>query len=261
MWNSNPPQYPELTEEEKAQAIWDRRKQKGQQLFSKAYAKNTKGERTFPTFTAKEFMEFIVKRGKARAEDLDWVDFIVNDDNKPVITLLSLYFTKDERFLSQKKGYSFRKGILLIGPMGVGKTNLLELCQVNPFASFIPSKCKDIVGEFSRERHGGQQVIDLYANDLFVENADDTFGHHFLGRSFDDLGQESIGKHYTWEANVMEQIIEKRYDSGNFYRTHATSNHTLDQFSDIYSPRVEDRCYEMFNVIQYPSTAKSFRRQ
>lgn len=261
-WNSNPPVYPDLTVEETEKAIRDARMQKGQQQFSEAYAKKTKGIRMFPVFTAKEFREFIVKRGKGRALDAGWDDFIINSDNQPILKILSLYFTRDERFLTLKKGYSFRKGIMLIGKTGVGKTVLMELFQLNPFVPFIPCKCKNVVAEYSKEKTGGQQIIDQYSNNLFVDSTDTdyTFGHQTLGRMFDDLGQEALGKHYTREANVMEDILENRYNAGDFFRTHITSNHTIDQFRELYGPRVEDRCHEMFNVVEYPATAKSFRR-
>lgn len=260
MWTSEPPQYPELTQEELEKLVFKARREKGQALYSLAYSKQAKGIRTFPTLTAKEFREWITKRGQARAKDLGWKGFDVDKDNENVLKILALYFTKDERFEEVKPGYSFRKGIFLAGPTGVGKTQLMELCDTNPLASYTPHTCQVIVGEFSDEKKGGQKVIDYYSQDTVADNPDKTFGHEVLGRFYDDLGQEDEGVHYTKRQNVMAQILDNRHRYGNYFRTHITSNHTLDEIGKIYGPRIEDRFYEMFNVIEFPPTAKSRRR-
>ena len=260
-WNSEPPVYPELDEDELASLVAKARMQKGQQAFKLAYNKLSTGVREFPTFTAQPFREFIKKRGDAKAKDLHWKagSFVIDDDNLAVLKLLSLYFTKDERFTTVNPDYSLYKGIYLCGNTGVGKTILMDLCDTNPHACYTRHDCQVIANEYTDKKEGGQLVIDYYSSNGSPANTDNTFGHSATGRFFDDLGQEDIGNHFGNVRNVMAQIIEARYRMGTYQRTHFTSNHTLEELGPLYGPRVPDRLREMCNIIEYPSTAKSRR--
>jgi len=261
MWNSNPPQYPELTDSELQEVVLKARMQKGQALYSHAYAKRAKGVREFPTFDAKSWLEWIQKRGNARAIDQKWPSgkFDIDGDNRTVLKLLSLYFTRDPRFETTRPGYSLHKGIYLVGSFGVGKSHLMELFDINLHTPFARHDCQVICGEYESRQEGGQAVIDHYSNNTLVSNPDNTMGHEYLGRFFDDLGQEDTARYFGKDKNVMAAIIENRYRARQFHMTHFTSNHTLDQLDDLYGQRVSDRLREMCNVIEYPATAKSRR--
>lgn len=261
MWTSDPPQYPELTDEEREEVIQKARQQKGQALYSRAYAKRSKGVREFPQFDAKTFRDWIKQRGDAKAIDCKWKSgqFDIDADNKNVLKILALYFTRDKRFEELNSSYSLFKGIYLVGPTGVGKTKLMELCDINPHGSYSRHDCQVIAGEYEDKKTGGQRVIDLYSANTESSNPDSTFGHLYLGRFFDDLGQEDMSRHFGKDKNVMAAIIENRYRHGNYHLTHFTSNHTINDLDDLYGSRVPDRLREMCNLIEYPSTAKSRR--
>lgn len=267
MWKSDPPQYPELTADEADAAISRARMEKGKILFQQAYARQASGKREFPEFNATNFRAFIEKRGRARALDQHWSagDFFTDKDNQDVIKLLCLYFTGDPRFNDVSGGkYSLHKGVFLCGPSGVGKTELMDLCGINPFAPFTRHDCQVIAGEYANKKEGGQQVIDYYSNNTIVLGTDKdfTFGKDTSGRLFDDLGQEDLANHFGNEKNVMAQVIENRYRQRNFHLTHFTSNDTVDQLDEkgVYGFRVPDRLREMCNVIEFPPTAKSRRK-
>lgn len=259
-WNSDPPIYPQLTEEECDELVKKARFLKGQSAYKVAYNKKINGVREFPVFTAKTFREFVVARGTARAQDLHWESgkFDVDADNQAILKILSLYFTRDPRFV--ELGYSLHKGIFLSGGTGVGKTILMQLCSVNPLASYAQDDCQ-VITEAYAAKTGGSSVIDHYSTNTAVANSDLTFGHTVLGRFFDDLGQESNARHFGNERNVMGDIIENRYRAGGYHLTHFTSNHTVDELAALYGPRPSDRIHEMCNIIEYPATAKSRRRR
>lgn len=262
MWISNPRQYPELTEEEHKSsvdaAIFEARRQKGQALYNQAYGAKVNGERKFPTLDASSFKEIIRRRGEARSRQANWTSpFVIDNDNKSIISLLCLYFTNDERFNKQGEGFSLFKGIALVGDTGVGKTVLMQLCNKNPHVCYAQHDCKRIADEFTKE---GTSVIDHYVTNTAVTNTDDFFGQQVTGRFFDDLGTESTAKHFGNERNVMGDIIEGRHQNRNFHLTHLTSNHTLDDIHEMYGKRVADRIREMCNIIEFPAEAKSRRR-
>jgi hypothetical protein len=262
MWTSKPPRYPQLTEEECDELVRQARIEKGRRLYDDAYAKRIKGEREFPRLDAKAFRELILKRGQARSADENWDQpFAIDADNEAVVKILALYFTRDDRFASIAPGYSLNKGLYLVGDMGVGKTKLMDACDINPYACYVRNDCQLIAGEYEDKKEGGQAVIDYYSANAVPVNTDATFGQQVQGRFYDDLGQESISRHFGKDKNVMGSIIENRYRMGAYQLTHFTSNLTLDQLGALYGPRVPDRLWEMCNVIEFPVTAKSRRGQ
>jgi len=255
---------PELTEEEKEKvietALFHAKKEKGQILFNAAYSKQISKAPQFPVLSAESFRDIIVNIGIARSRDRKWPEeFKMDDLNKGIINTLSMYFTKDTRFLEINPDFSFQKGILLIGRTGCGKTQLMQLCTDNPKQSYSQHDCPDIVEDYAK-KDIGQLVFDQFETNGANNNKDRYFGQPFLGRFFDDLGAEPVGKHMGNERNVIGEIIQLRYKKHPHYFTHFTSNLVMEDLEDFYGARVADRLREMCNVIEFPATAKSRRR-
>jgi len=254
---------PELTIEERDKiievAIASARREKGQGLFNSAYNKKISKPPEFPILTASLFKDILVNIGSARSIDKVWPEpFKVDENNKGIINTLCMYFTKDDRFLSAGKGFSFNKGILLIGRTGCGKTQLMQLCSENPKQSYSQHDCPDIVEDYAK-KDIGQLVFDEFEKNPINHNKDRCFGQVQLGRFFDDLGAEPLGKHMGNERNVIGEIIQLRYKKHPHHLTHFTSNLVIDELEDFYGARVADRLREMCNIIEYPSTASSRR--
>ena len=208
-------------------------------------------------------MDFIIERGNARLADCGYTTkFVIDDDNRNIVSLLALYFTSDPRF-EEQNGYSLRKGLMLVGPRGCGKTMLLDLCGFNPKLPFTVSVCQDCVNEFIAPNNA-IPTLSKYASNREVD-ALSFWGHGFIGRAFDDLGEESQAKSYGNERNVMEDILMQRHRNLPHHSTHTTSNNSLAQLQEqaekglSYDKRLIDRLREMFNIIEFPKTAKSRR--
>ncbi|GAB3164556.1 ATPase [Telluribacter humicola] len=221
---------------------------------------------TYPTITPHEFLDLIVKRANARFADRGQDrTFSVDDDNRDVINLLCMYFTDDPRFEEQTdssgKKYSHRKGIMLVGKRGCGKTLLMEMCSFNPKLPYSISVCQNIVNEFLKKDQA-MSTLSKYSDNPANLDAYSHWGHTWMGRFFDDFGSESQAITYGNERNVMDDILMERHRSLPYISTHITSNLTLKQLMDInfYDERLLDRMKEMFNVIEFPPTAQS-RRQ
>ena len=96
----------------------------------------------------------------------------------------------------------------------------------------------DICAEFSDEsRDGGYYALQTYITSS--------------RQAFDELGSETIptGRGGNFE-NVMQYVLQRRYDLRDNQFTHATTNLSLQQLSQVYSPRIYDRCKEMFNFVE-----------
>ncbi len=189
--------------------------------------------------------------------------FELTESDVEIYRLLSLYFSNDKSFESEKESFSMKKGILLFGNIGCGKTTTINLFRKNQNLSFHVSACMDISSEFSK---GGQEAIDKYSYDITVSNKQKYFGQDSIGRCFDDLGTERLGMNFGDKNNVMAEILMSRYrmchsfHDGNFTNTHLTTNCTPDEIKELYGDRVFSRITEMFNIITYPKTAQDKRK-
>lgn len=165
-------------------------------------------------------------------------NFIIDDNNKNVIRLLNVYFSKDD-LLMQKHfpQYSTRKGLLIVGKCGTGKTLMLKIYKriIQNIRSqvFKIVTANEVVREYDET---GSQALKMHLS------------HRIM---FDDFGSENIGKHYGKTEEVFKTIIEERYNLFINKRvpTYLTSNLSLSQIKNRYGDRVSSRINEMFNVI------------
>lgn len=147
------------------------------------------------------------------------------------------------------------RGLLLWGDIGTGKSTLMliirEFCRhVRPFVDGMPYSFRitnviDICAEYADESsHGGYSAIQTYISSK--------------RQAFDELGSETTptGRWGNYE-NVMQYILQRRYDMRDANFTHATTNLSLDQIAEVYSARIYDRCKEMFNFVEI--RGKTFR--
>lgn len=179
------------------------------------------------------------------------IPLTLDADNHPVFKALCRYFTGHESFEKMGDGYSLKKGIMLCGNVGRGKTTLMSLFRANKRQSFRLISCRDLADRFATEGH---ELLHNWSRPINVPSHIDTFYQNEIGVCFDDLGTESSKKNFGNEVNVMENILMNRYDLGvmPFYYTHVTTNLSGDQIEEFYGTRVRSRMREMFNMIILP---------
>jgi hypothetical protein len=184
--------------------------------------------------------------------------FTVDATNQPVLEAVLAYFIQDDAWC-QKLGLNPQKGVLLLGPVGCGKTTTVQLFARNRFRLIAT---RDVARSFLKE---GYPVLEKYGAHSFAKKATG-YGTQFqydqpVTYCFDDLGIEQNAKLYGNDCNVMAEILLDRYDQFVRYGmlTHMTTNLNAEELERLYGDRVRSRLREMFNLISFPPEAKDRR--
>lgn len=201
------------------------------------------------TLSYPEIIAWIEKKGI----ELYGKKFKILETDHEIIYKLIAYFLKDEQACYQFN-IDLEKGILLTGPIGCGKTSLMNLMKhIAPIGNkFSVKPCRDISFEFIQD---GYQIIHKYSIGQL---------HHTDPRNycFDDLGTENNLKYFGNECNVMAEILLSRYDLfiSKKIKTHITTNLSASEIEKHYGNRVRSRLRELCNLIAFDSTINDKRK-
>ena len=187
--------------------------------------------------------------------ELNGKNFQLYPEDAELILKLVAWFIKDEK-IAQKWTIVLEKGLMLVGPVGCGKTSLMHICRFLLAADkrHIIKPCREITFEFIKE---GYEMFHRYTKGSFKEQAFEpkTF-------CFDDLGMENVMNYYGNTCSVMAEILLSRYDFFRSYGmiTHVTTNLNSNEIETMYGLRVRSRCREMFNLIVFDKTTTDKRK-
>ena len=176
-------------------------------------------------------------------------NYKLTDTHKEILNYLLQYFTGSNKFPD-----SLNKGLWVVGNVGSGKTLLFEVFKQytgevirnNSFnyytANEIISNCETTGTEFLKQFSDNMENNKPYPRTLYI---DDCFS-----------GSDKIN-HYGTVKNVIEQVIELRYNVFKRYRklTHISTNVLPGDVADLFvdSDRLSSRMEEMFNKIKLDS--------
>ena len=185
-------------------------------------------------------------------------NFTVDATNQPVLEAVLAYFVRD-RVQCQKLGIKPQKGLFVMGPVGCGKTTLMQLFAEQRFKLVAT---RDVARKFLREGH---PMLEHYgARSYRVKH----LGHGPVTQydqpityCFDDLGVEPNAKLYGNDCNVMAEILLDRYDQFVHHGmiTHLTTNLNAEELERLYGDRMRSRLREMCNLVCFPPEAKDRR--
>ncbi|MEI3802731.1 hypothetical protein V7S56_31445 [Chitinophaga sp. CCNWLY40] len=182
------------------------------------------------------------------------LQFRIDDIDRPVVVKLLAYFLQDES-IAAAEGIDLHKGILLMGPIGCGKTSLMTLLRVLAPESYRPQivSCRDVSFEFGKI---GYDAIARYSRNAFFPYSSIPRVH-----CFDDLGVEQNMSFWGNNCNVMGEILLSRYDLLISHKmvTHVTTNLNSQELEDGYGNRLRSRMRVMFNLIAFDSATMDKR--
>lgn len=199
-------------------------------------------QNNFRQFNFKECLAYLHNQGQLRYGK----HFRIKKEDAEIIYKLLVYAIGDE-VNCRIHHIDPKKGILLLGPVGCGKTSLMTLIKpfFPPELQYKMKPSREIAFEFIND---GYATIHKYGKIRHVY-------------CFDDLGVEKSLKHFGNDCNTMAEILLSRYDHfiQTGIRTHATTNLNAQELEKLYGNRVRSRLREMFNLIAFDQTIKDKR--
>jgi DNA replication protein DnaC len=181
-------------------------------------------------------------------------NYIVDDFNRDVLNILFNYFIGNEIFCNENN-ISLNKGIMLIGPVGTGKTEIMKCFKIYT---------SEIIKNNSFQFYYSNEVID----DVNIKGVEalEKFNSNYNGYKFnpvtcliDDIcSKNEVIKNYGTEISVIEQLISIRYNIFGRYDklTHFTTNIYPNEMINHYDIRVVDRLREMCNIVELKGKSK-----
>ena len=176
---------------------------------------------------------------------------IYPEDHELLLTLL--VYALGDREGAEKRNLDLKKGILLNGPIGCGKTTLMTLVGYffPPERQYQVKSAREISFEYEKE---GYDTIAKY-------------GKIHAGKPnaaiwcFDDIGIEQPQKYFGNECNVLAEILLSRYELfvSKGIPTHVTTNLSATELESKYGNRLRSRMREMFNLVAFDKNSKDKR--
>lgn len=170
-------------------------------------------------------------------KDRAWQNFetlIYNDQTAPIIRAICWRLSNDLRY-ETSLGFSFRKGLIIRGEPGLGKSWVIGLLADNPINPVQIITMNDIAesvrknGEFNGVKFASHSLIYI-----------------------DDVGTEVANiKNYGNEVNWFKNFIEGIYasDKRQLRRVILSTNCSAQEIEERYGFRVRDRIAEMFDLL------------
>lgn len=186
---------------------------------------------------SKHTAKFIFNLMAWTSEQVHGKKLIVNNQTKNLITIISFFISKDTRF-EKELGLSFKKGLLLRGVSGIGKTFLLQCVAKN---EFNPISIFSMIGITESVKSEGNFTLPPPNKIIYL----------------DDVGtEEPTVTHYGTKISFFKNFIE------TFYLNHPTSfdkliistNNSFSELESKYGFRVRSRVKDMFNIINVQGT-------
>ena len=145
----------------------------------------------------------------------------------------------------------YNKGFCFYGDIGLGKSMTLQALRQyrNGLVSRNESKREDfrMKGTWLKAASELANIFSVDGQPALVKYTTDE-----INLIIDELGREPRpAKYYGTELNVIQFVLQLRYDHRRDSVTHITTNLKLEDIAQKYGAYIADRCLEMFNFIEF----------
>ena len=176
--------------------------------------------------------------------------FVIEPDKRDLVSSVLAWVWKYDKW--NRCGLDYTKGLFLYGPVGTGKSTLLRGLQTYMNNIKRRDVLKDYrIGFFWKS---ASELANSYAGDgqeKLLQWCD------YCNLMIDELGREPLpAKHYGTSLNVIQFVLQLRYDHRMENVTHITSNLMLSDITPMYGDYISDRFREMFNIIEWTGDSK-----
>jgi DNA replication protein DnaC len=162
---------------------------------------------------------------------------IENQHTLPLIKTVCYFLSRDPRFETEL-GYTFRRGLLIRGISGLGKTHVPKCAADNELNPVRMLSMVEITDQIKQE---GNYQLKMEGKKLIY---------------LDDVGTEEtpvnyFGTRITWFKDFLELYYSKDRPFANLM---ISTNISFDQIEQKYGFRVRSRMKDMFNVLDVRGT-------
>lgn len=171
--------------------------------------------------------------------------FIVDGQNQEVVDRLCKYIDNNT-----SGTHSIKKGILIMGPMGTGKTIMMQaLAKLTLTEKFTMISLVNIAEQYNLEGAESFSRLNRHKSEAIHMDDKGKLNHICL----DDLGRERSESIYMGaRCDVGQHLIYARYNVWKNYgvKTHFTSNiNSEPEMIERYGALAWDRLKEMCNIV------------
>ena len=145
----------------------------------------------------------------------------------------------------------YNKGFCFYGDIGLGKSMTLQALRQyrNGLVSRHESKRDDfrMKGTWLKAASELANIFSVDGQPALIKYTTDE-----INLIIDELGREPRpAKYFGTELNVIQFVLQLRYDHRRDSVTHITTNLKLEDIAQKYGAYIADRCLEMFNFIEF----------
>jgi hypothetical protein len=145
----------------------------------------------------------------------------------------------------------YNKGFCFYGDIGLGKSMTLQALRQyrNGLVSRHENKREDfrMKGTWLKSASELANIFSVDGQPALIKYTSDE-----INLIIDELGREPRpAKYFGTELNVIQFVLQLRYDHRRDSVTHITTNLKLEDIAQKYGAYIADRCLEMFNFIEF----------
>ena len=147
-------------------------------------------------------------------------------------------------------GLDYDKGFFLYGPLGRGKS--MTLLAMRQYMNSVAARHEHMRGDYRLKAwwKTASELANIYAAEgqpALIQYTD-----RDVNLVIDEFGREpNPASNYGTKMNVLQFVLQLRYDHRRTSVTHITTNMSLEDIEPRYGDYVADRCKEMFNFIEF----------